>query len=504
MFTSKRRLFFIQFSRLKYAYIAILIAALLEGCYRDKPFISRKSIKDPAIFFPFFLSQKTMIVNQEENNEIEGHYLKITEVINDSTFRINLPDSFYLNKDNYRGWMIGWPTDRAYYDAGNENLREISALDLDKKLFVSGKLLRGEGRPHLNQRITFWNRNPSGFRNCEKGILLNPGNWKLFAGKSVEFGSIIFDSTQQHWIMYIQEVDTLQVNIYAAISTDLENWAPVNKGKPILNPGDFNQTMWAGKAADGITPQTARLYSAIRYQGRWYLFLSGYAKDGRRNIGLVTAIDPLNGPFEIRQQPIISPDNHGCDMNGCFYPKVCMAGKKFLIYYDGVGIDGTERLCMAESGDLRTWKKYDKNPVIDHHYGWRSGRLTSEPNYVSCINDTVWIMIGGYKKYNTEFTLQDSIERRTPFDTSIFSSLESEKGKDISGNVMDAESGVFMSTDGGHTFSAHINNPIWLNDYSDTLQNDHLGGDFFYNDNHIIYQAKSETQKRYNILLRVK
>ncbi len=233
------------------------------------------------------------------------------------------------------------------------------------------------------------------------------------------------------------------------------------------------------------------------------MFLSGYGKDDRRSIGLIKTSDPIRGPFEIMATPVISPGKDGCDMNGCFYPKVCKAGNKFLMYYDGVGGDGTERICLAESDNLLLWKKYNNNPVIERHYGWRSGRFTSEPDYVKSSGDTVWLMIGGYKKYNTEFSLQDTIEHRIPLDSSIFNNLESEKGKHISGNVMDAELGVFISIDGGRTFKAHVNNPVWLNDYSDTLQNDHLGGDFFYDGNcRVIYQAKSETMRRYNILLR--
>ncbi len=248
---------------------------MLEGCCRDKPSNRHKSKNDTAIFFPFFLSQKTMIVNQEQDNEIEGHYLKVTEVINDSTFRVNLPDSFYLHPGNINAWMIGWPTGAPYYDAGNENLAEISSLRLDEKIIVTGKLSRGQGHPQLNQRIAFWNKYPSGFKNIASNILVDPGKWKTFAGKSVEFGAVIYDSTQQQWIMSLQEVDTAQVNIYAAVSTDLEKWIPANNGEPILKPENFNRTNWAGRAADGITPQTARLYNAIHYKGTWYIVSVG-------------------------------------------------------------------------------------------------------------------------------------------------------------------------------------------------------------------------------------
>lgn len=476
------------------------------GCRRDKTnaCLNHKPLADTtAVYFNFFLSEKTMITNREQDNEIEGTYLKVTTLINDSTIAVNLPDGFYMNNHNLSNWMLGWPTGKAYYDAGNENLRTIVNIDTIKKQVVLGRLLRGNGFPQLNQRVVFWNRSPSGFANNPGGKVVQPGWWPTFYGNSMEFGAIVFEPRSKQWVMYLQEVDTNRVNIYAATSTDLVSWQPYNKGKFFFSPENFTHTTWAGVADDGITPQTARLYSAIYHNDSLYIFLSGYDKQGRKHVGVITTTDALNGPFTVHTQPVVSPGG-SYDAKGCFYPKVAACGNKYLMYYDGIATDGTETLCRAESDDLIHWSKYNNNPVIAKHYGWRSGLYTSEPNYVLCSGDTVWVSIGGYKKYNTEFSHTDSAANRLPLDKTIFNSHESEKGRHISGNVMDAQLGVFMSTDGGYTFRPHSNNPVWINDYSDTLQNDHIGGDFFCYGNRIIYQAKSETEKRYNILSRQK
>ncbi|MFM2305706.1 MAG: hypothetical protein RLZZ367_375 [Bacteroidota bacterium] len=476
------------------------------GCRRDKTnagLIHKPSADTTAVYFNFFLSEKTMITNREQDNEKEGTYLKVTGLINDSTVAVNLPDGFYLNNSNLSNWMLGWPSGKAYYDAGNENLRTIISIDTIKKQVVLGSLLRGSGFPQLNQRVVFWNHSPSGFANNPGGKLVQPGWWPTFYGNSMEFGAIVFEPLSRQWVMYLQEVDTNRVNIYAATSADLVSWQPYNKGKVFFSPENFTHTTWAGVADDGITPQTARLYSAIYRNDSLYIFLSGYDKQGRKHVGVVTTTDALNGPFNIHTQPVVSPGS-SYDAKGCFYPKVAACGNKYLMYYDGIDADGTETLCRAESDDLIHWSKYNNNPVIAKHYGWRSGLYTSEPNYVLCSGDTVWVSIGGYKKYNTEFNHTDSAANRLPLDKTIFNNNESEKGRHISGNVMDAQLGVFISTDGGYTFRPHSNNPVWINDYSDTLQNDHIGGDFFYYGNRIIYQAKSETEKRYNILSRQK
>jgi hypothetical protein len=496
-----------QLSKRIAAVVCLLVVLLFSHCNRQTPYPASDFISlsdSSAVFFPFFLSDKTMVVNQEQDNEMEGHYLKILKVINDSTFKINLPAHFYLNNKNDSAWAFGWPTGKPYYDAGNENLRELISIDTITNQIILGKLLRGKGYPGINQRVVFWNRSPSGFKNFDKGKIINPEWWKTFAGKSIEFGAIIFDNVRAQWVMYLQEVDTRHVQIYAAISSDLIHWKAFKNGETLLKPKDFKNAEWAGLAEDGVTPQTARIYSAIFENGKYFFFLSGYGKDGKRHIGLITSNDPLNGPFTVSPKPLISPNTYGYDVRGCFYPKVCRMGNKFLLYYDGVGEDGTENLCLAESQNLLNWKKFNHNPVIEKHYGWRSGRFTSEPDYIQCSNDSIWIMIGGYKKYNTDFSSLDSNQNRLPHDKSIFSSAEREKGQHISGNVMDAELGVFLSIDGGHSFRPHINNPVWLNDYGDSLQNDHLGGDFFRQGNIILYQAKSEAQKRYNVLMRRK
>src|ERR1043166_9675214 len=80
---------------------------------------------------------------------------------------------------------------------------------------------------------------------------------------------------------------------------------------------------------------------------------------------------------------------------------------------------------------------------------------------------------------------------------------------DISGNVDDAQLGVFLSTDGGKHFTAHSNNPVFVNDYSDKYENEHLGGNFklIKTDSliYLFYQAKSSYEgSKYNVLLRTR
>ena len=102
--------------------LAILgIIALLSACSES---IVQKDIE-------FFLSEPTMILNQEQDNSIEGTYLMVREINkNDSTIELELPNNFHLNANNIYNWTIGWGKDKAYYDAGVENIRLIREIDL--------------------------------------------------------------------------------------------------------------------------------------------------------------------------------------------------------------------------------------------------------------------------------------------------------------------------------------------------------------------------------------
>ena len=80
---------------------------------------------------------------------------------------------------------------------------------------------------------------------------------------------------------------------------------------------------------------------------------------------------------------------------------------------------------------------------------------------------------------------------------------------DVSGNVDDTQWGKYLSTDGGKTFVAHSQNPIFTNDYSNIYENEHMGINFKRIETDtadiILYEAKSSFEGlHYNIMLRSK
>jgi hypothetical protein len=470
----------------QYFLLFILLGFGLSSC-KEKPL--------PSKSFGFFLNEKCMIINTAQDNTIEGSYLKVISGGNTNSISVNIPAQFYINQKNLKNWIVGWGSNIPLYDAGCENLRAIDSINVSSNTIVLGKILRGKDYPENNQRIVFWNVNPSAFIKERKQAIINPAEWPDFKGESVGFSSIVFDSTNKKWTMLINEVDTDNVQVYSAISDNLVNWSPANNGRPILASTDFKNVSWAGKNKTGTNLQSAIVSDVIRFNNKWYFFMDGYDKNGKRHIGLANSGESIYGPYAILSEPIISPGNPGeWNDESCFDAKVVKFKKRFIMLFDGRNKSGEENVGMATSSDMVHWEQSAANPVLAQHNGWRSSVTSAEPNFVESSGDSIFLMVSGVKKLKMG-PWHHYITRRMYMDKS--------------GNVNDAELGLFLSTDGGKTFIPHANNPVFINDYSDINENDHMGGNFKLiktdTADFIFYQAKTNYPKlKYNIFFRIK
>ncbi|MDP4265961.1 MAG: hypothetical protein Q8880_00830 [Bacteroidota bacterium] len=443
-----------------------------------------------------FLFEPAMIVNYEQDNTIEGKYLIAKDIfIKDSIVSIKIPDNFYINKNNCRKWIIGWGNNKPLYDAGVENLRTIEKIDNKRGIIFLGKILRGSGFPIKNQRIVFWNTKPSGFINSISKPIIKPSGWPEFCGSSASFSTVVYDSLLGKWIMIFNECDTNKIQIYAAMSDNLTDWKPANKGNPILKVSDFKNCSWAGRDKNGNLTQTPIASDIIRCKNKWYLFLDGYDCDGKRHIGIAITDKTLIGPFKIINKPILSPGTKNTwNDQSCFYAKVQKYKDHYIMFYDGSNHNGHESIGMATSKNLISWNNYEKNPVIDQHTGWRSSKGTSEPNYIETRNDSIFLLISGAKKFKIGFWHHYLTKRMY---------------LDKSGNVDDTQSGLYMSTNEGKSFTPYNYNPVFVNDYSNIYENEHLGGNIKLiktdTADFLFYQAKSSYRgMKYNIMLRTR
>lgn len=104
------------------------------------------------------LDEPCMIVNVEQDNTIEGQYLYVESIQkNDTLYEMtfNFPEKFYIDQTNYTNWIIGVGNNKPYYDAGVENLWEITNINNTNKTITIGKCLRGNEIPQISQRVAF-------------------------------------------------------------------------------------------------------------------------------------------------------------------------------------------------------------------------------------------------------------------------------------------------------------------------------------------------------------
>jgi len=77
---------------------SILVIQLLASCSNNAD----------STYFDFFLNEPCMIVNEEQDNLIEGKYLFVNKIIiKDSSIVLNMPSDFYVNNSNCNKWILG-------------------------------------------------------------------------------------------------------------------------------------------------------------------------------------------------------------------------------------------------------------------------------------------------------------------------------------------------------------------------------------------------------------
>lgn len=469
--------------RFSYLYFLILCIILFSCTEKIRP-----------KHFNYLISEPTMIVNSEQDNSIEGNYLRVNKInIQDSSFTFNIPNNFKINNANIKDWIVGWGQNKPLYDGGVENLRKIKKIDLKKGKIYFDKIQRGKGFPTSKQRIVFWNSAPSGFKNNQIKPIIDTRIWPQFSGESINFSSVVFDKSINKWVIIVNECDTSKIQIYAATSENLIEWKAANNGKPILTSKHFKNCKWAGKDKSGKINQTPFVSDILLHDNKWYLFMDGYDKSGKRSIGYAISEKSSLGKYKVSKKPILIPDKKGSwNEEAVFYAKVKKYKRGFILFYDGRNSEGSEKIGTAFSNDLVHWSNSSNNPIINQHVGWRSEIGCTEPNHIEIRNDSIFLMIAGVKKLKMG-AWHHYVTKRMYLD--------------VSGNVNDAQLGLYLSTDGGKTFIPHINNPIFSNDYTNKYENEHMGGNFKIistdTSDFIIYQAKSSYKKlKYNILIR--
>lgn len=216
------------------------------------------------------------------------------------------------------------------------------------------------------------------------------------------------------WYMTYIKFDGRGYETWLAESDDLLHWK--TKGR-ILSFSDT--TDWDANQKAGYTALEDKVwggsYALSEYKGKhWLSYIGGNDRgyeQGLLSIGIAyTNDDPsIAHEWQRLDHPVLKAtdsnvrwwENSTLFKSNIIWDKDETLGYPFVMYYNARGdsVDpdhGAERIGMAISKDMKHWKRYRKNPVLDHNQG-----ITGDP-YIQKMGN-IWIMFyyGAFWK-NTE------------------------------------------------------------------------------------------------------
>ena len=183
---------------------------------------------------------------------------------------------------------------------------------------------------------------------------------------------------QGRWFMlYIIFDHKTGYETWLASSDDLLRWKTEGCVLPYRS-GTWDQCQSAGFVAlqDTSWPGTHELEP---YAGKYWFSYVGGALEGYEtdplSIGMAWTLDPSRPEaFQRIPEPVLAPgaaDARPFEKVTLYRSNVIRDAEKrlgapFVMFYNGKDIESTERIGMAVSEDMITWKRYGKDSVIDH------------------------------------------------------------------------------------------------------------------------------------------
>jgi len=206
------------------------------------------------------------------------------------------------------------------------------------------------------------------------------------------------------WFMTYLIYDGRGYETWLAESEDLLNWKYLGK---VMSFSE-NEKHWDVNQKAGYIslqdPTWGGSYEWEKYDGKyWMSYFGGDSKGyeaGVLSIGMAYTKEAPTKPHEFQrlENPVLTPkdkevswwDNSTMYKNSVIRDKDKVTGHNFVMYYNARGDSlkparGAERIGMAVSDDMKTWKRFGKNPVLNNHKG-----ITGDA-FIQRINHT-WVM----------------------------------------------------------------------------------------------------------------
>lgn len=170
-----------------------------------------------------------------------------------------------------------------------------------------------------------------------------------------------------------------------AESHDLLNWKKYEKN-PIFKVG---KNWWEARHVSRCC--------AFKEEGKYYLFYAGH--DGQRErIGLAIGKSLLSLK-RFSNEPVLDVGKKGeWDEKSISDSKIIKYKGKYLMFYSGISSEEIERVGLAESLDLKRWKKYENNPILNVSLnGW--DKISAARTDVKIFGGKIYIFYSGKRKY---------------------------------------------------------------------------------------------------------
>lgn len=227
-------------------------------------------------------------------------------------------------------------------------------------------------------------------------VIVPPGN-----SKKVDCPSIFRKGNK--WYMTYIVYNGRGYETWLAKSKNLLHWNTLGRILSFSDTSDWDNNQKAGYVALEDY-RWGGSYQLQRYDHKyWMSYFGGRSRGyeaGMLSIGIAyTNKNPVN-PHEWKRldHPVLTIhdkdvswwDNHALYKSTIIWDKNKITGYPFVMFYNANGDSvnkkrGAERIGMAVSKDMIHWKRYGKNPVLDHHVG-----ITGDP-YIQKIGK-VWVM----------------------------------------------------------------------------------------------------------------
>lgn len=214
-------------------------------------------------------------------------------------------------------------------------------------------------------------------------------------GHSVDCPSV-FRYHEKWYMFYIVFDHKNGYETWLAYSDDLLHWETQGR---ILS---FRNATWDQYQAAGFVALQdttwGGTYALGKHDDKYWLSYVGGALKGYEtdplSIGMAWTSDPAKAvPWERLPEPVLQPGEPDARdfetvtlyKSNVIYDPEKRLGKPFVMYYNGKDDSSTERIGMAVSEDMVSWKRHGDGPVIDQGSG-----ISGDPQITRI--DDVWVM----------------------------------------------------------------------------------------------------------------